>query len=237
MSIALILIEAQNDRRDDLASRLWLFVTSQANPRSGGATYGFFTTSFHPALGGRRVALVAVAESSMRQDLITRCARFALLIAVAGGVTLMLGPYQGAEHVFFLTDKEAHTLAFYLLTTLAFLAAPKMRKNDLAMAAVFLAAAVEASQGLTGRQGSGGDLLASALGAGMAWAAATAEGLRRRARKKVLNRRRRRATAVGAASADWGADGYAPSQQPADTPPVTVRARSRRPMAVHPLSR
>jgi hypothetical protein len=68
---------------------------------------------------------------------------------VAGALTaavLMLGPWPGLEQVFGLSDKAAHAIAFGGLLAVSFLAFPRMRRNDLAIAAVVLGASVEVAQ-------------------------------------------------------------------------------------------
>jgi hypothetical protein len=113
------------------------------------------------------------------QSRVVAGARLILVLGSAAVGTLLLGPFQGAERVFLLTDKEAHALAFYVLTTLSFVAAPRMRRNDLALAAFALGLASEFAQACVGRDAGVNDVLADGLGVLLAWAPAHAESLRR----------------------------------------------------------
>ncbi len=109
-------------------------------------------------------------------------------VLVAGALTaavLMLGPWPGLEQVFGLSDKAAHALAFGGLVAIAFVAFPRMRRNDLALAAVFLGASVELAQLFTAdRSSSFGDLFADAVGVGVVHLASHIEALRSQARKR-----------------------------------------------------
>ena len=125
----------------------------------------------------------------------TVLARAALVLGSATAAFLMLGPFQGAERLLLLSDKQAHAIAFFTLTSLSFLAAPRMRKMDLAFGALALGAAVEVAQLLVGRSGSVLDLSADAVGVFMAWAPAHFESIRRRSRGGVGERRAGRAGA------------------------------------------
>jgi hypothetical protein len=91
----------------------------------------------------------------------------------------MLGPFQGAERHFGLNDFAAHALAFYGLACLCFLAGPRLRRNDLALALVALGAAAEVAQGVVGRDASVHDVLADSLGVLAAWTPSRIETLRR----------------------------------------------------------
>ena len=109
-------------------------------------------------------------------------------VLVAGALTaavLMLGPWPGLEQVFGLSDKAAHAIAFGALVAVSFVAFPRMRRNDLALAAVLLGASVELAQLFTAdRSGSLGDLFADALGVGAVHLASHIEALRAQARKR-----------------------------------------------------
>jgi VanZ family protein len=133
---------------------------------------------------------------------ITLLARFFLVAGTVALVPLLLVPaLQGAEAAFGLTDKQAHGLAFYLVTVTSFVAFPRMRRNDLAIAAIALGAASEAAQLITGRDAGVGDLLADVIGVSLAWAPGMMDDVRRLARKhpgrtfaeiRAMDRRRRR---------------------------------------------
>lgn len=117
-------------------------------------------------------------------------ARLVLALGSTFVAIVLLGPFQGAEHALNLTDKQAHGLAFYIFTTVAFAAAPKVRWKELAMAALALAAASEIAQSLVGRDGSLGDVMADATGIVLATAPVAFMRIRRGARAQVQRRRR-----------------------------------------------
>ena len=104
--------------------------------------------------------------------------RLALGAAAAAGAVVLLGPFQGLEREFGLSDGAAHAMLFYLSTLGAFAAFPQRRRTDLALGMLALAALTEALQGLTGRSMSVGDLAADALGVAAAAAPALIERLR-----------------------------------------------------------
>ena len=95
---------------------------------------------------------------------IVAAARFTLLTGALAVVVLTLGPFQGAEGRFGLTDKEAHAIAFGGLLAVSFLAFPTMRRNDLTIAALVLGAAIEVAQAIAHRDGNVTDWLADAAG-------------------------------------------------------------------------
>lgn len=109
-------------------------------------------------------------------------------VLIAGALTaavLMLGPWPGLEQVFGLSDKAAHAIAFGGLVAVSFVAFPRMRRNDLALAAVMLGASVEVAQLFTAdRSASLADLGADALGVGVVYLSSQIEGLRKLARDK-----------------------------------------------------
>jgi VanZ family protein len=109
-------------------------------------------------------------------------------LLVGGALTasaLMLGPWPGLEQVFGLSDKAAHAIAFGALLAVSFLAFPRMRRNDLAAAAVMLGASIEVAQLFTAdRSASFGDLFADALGVGVIYLACHIEQLRALARQR-----------------------------------------------------
>ncbi len=88
-----------------------------------------------------------------------------LLLAFLVCAIGMVGPFQGVEKALVPWDKAAHFLAFYGLTILLFAAFPTRRRLDLVALSVFVGAAIEVAQILTGRDGEVGDLCADALGA------------------------------------------------------------------------
>lgn len=91
-----------------------------------------------------------------------------LLLALGGTVCIvgMVGPFQGVEEALIPWDKAAHFVAFYLLTSLLYVAFPRRRRVDLTVFAIFAGAAIEIAQGLSGRDMGVGDMFANALGAG-----------------------------------------------------------------------
>jgi VanZ family protein len=112
-------------------------------------------------------------------------ARAVLVIGALTAATLMLGPWPGLEQVFGLSDKAAHAIAFGGLVAVSFLAFPRMRRNDLALAAVLLGASVEVAQLFTAdRSGSISDLMADTAGVGVVYLASHIENLRALARKR-----------------------------------------------------
>jgi len=131
---------------------------------------------------------------------LTIAARAVLVMGSLAAAVLMLLPvFQGAEQYVGLTDKQAHALAFYAFTVCAFLAMPRMRRRDLALAVLAMGAAAEVAQIVTGRSASVIDLSADAVGVFAAWAPAQIEQMRRMARKypglslrqiRALDRRR-----------------------------------------------
>jgi len=112
---------------------------------------------------------------------------FARAWLLAGSLTaaaLMLGPFSTLETVVGLTDKEAHVLAFGGLCALSFMAFPRMRRSDLAIAALMLGASVEVAQLLTGRSASLTDLAADLGGIAFVYAVSQIEVLRALARSQ-----------------------------------------------------
>lgn len=99
---------------------------------------------------------------------IVRLARVGAAVSTLLLAFLMLGPFQGLEQAFGLSDKAAHAIAFFAATTGLFLIAPKWRRGDIALGAAAFGVAIEALQGLTGRSMSVTDVLADFLGIGVA---------------------------------------------------------------------
>ncbi|PZR36541.1 VanZ family protein [Caulobacter segnis] len=128
----------------------------------------------------------------------------ARLVLVAGSLAvavLTLGPFQGAEKIFGLTDKSAHAIAFGGLLAIAFLGFPRSRRSDLAIAALVLGAAIEVAQLFGHRSASISDWLADAAGVFAVYGASMIEQVRKAAREHghltfaqlaALDRRRRR---------------------------------------------
>lgn len=148
--------------------------------------------------------------------------RIATVLAAAALTGLMLGPFQGLEARLGFTDLQAHALAFFALTLLMFLVAPRWRRGDLAIAVLSFGVLVEMAQGLTGRSMSLADLAADALGVATALAPGLIEQFRRAVRMRPeqpvfstgpTDRRRRRSAdapspaSVGALGQHDGGDG------------------------------
>lgn len=98
-------------------------------------------------------------------------------------VVLMLGPYQGLEQSFGLTDKAAHALAFYVATLGLFLVAPTYRRDDLVLVVIAAAIVVEILQPFTGRTMSFSDVLAGLGGIMAAYLPGRIELIRHSARR------------------------------------------------------
>lgn len=111
-------------------------------------------------------------------------ARFTLLAGALTVAVLTLGPFQGAESHFGLTDKEAHAIAFGGLLAVSFLAFPRMRRNDLMIAALIMGAAIEVAQTIAGRDGNVADWLADAAGILTIYGASMIETVRKMAREQ-----------------------------------------------------
>ena len=112
-------------------------------------------------------------------------ARAVLIVGALTAATLMLGPWPGLERAFGLSDKAAHAIAFGGLVAVSFLAFPRMRRNDLAIAAILLGASVEVAQLFAaGRGGSIGDFVADIAGVGVIYVASHIENVRALARKR-----------------------------------------------------
>lgn len=99
---------------------------------------------------------------------IVRLARAGAAVSTLLLAFLMLGPFQGIEQAFGLSDKAAHAIAFFAATTGLFLIAPKWRRGDIALGAAGFGVLIELLQGLTGRSMSVTDVLADFLGIGVA---------------------------------------------------------------------
>lgn len=111
-------------------------------------------------------------------------ARVVLALGTLVAAVLMLGPFQGLEQAFGLTDTSAHAIAFGGLTALAFMAFPHMRRADLAAAALILGGAVEIAQLSGGRSASLIDWSSDACGILVVYGASLIEGGRKLAREQ-----------------------------------------------------
>lgn len=109
-------------------------------------------------------------------------ARAVLLFGSLAAAILMLGPFQGMEASFGLTDKSAHALAFGGLTAVSFAAFPRMRRWDLARAALLLGGAAEVAQMFGGRSASLADWGADAVGVMTVYGSSLIESARKMAR-------------------------------------------------------
>ncbi len=111
-------------------------------------------------------------------------ARAVLLLGSIVAAILMLGPFQGMEQMFNLSDKTAHALAFGGLTAISFLAFPGMRRADLVRTALVMGAAVEVVQMFdAGRSASVADWAADAVGIMTVYGSSLIEGVRKMARE------------------------------------------------------
>ncbi|MDI1365429.1 MAG: VanZ family protein [bacterium] len=109
-------------------------------------------------------------------------ARAVLLLGALTVAILTLGPFQGAEQIFGLTDKSAHAIAFGGLTALSFAAFPRMRRTDLARTVLILGGAVEVAQLFSGRSASLADWAADAVGVVTVYGSSLIESARKMAR-------------------------------------------------------
>ncbi len=111
-------------------------------------------------------------------------ARLTLGLGVTALAVLLLGPFQGAEHLINLDDKSAHALAFACITVTAFVAFPRLRRWDMALALIALGGALEVAQTLAGRDGEIGDLVADSIGCLAIYLPSKIENLRALARER-----------------------------------------------------
>lgn len=109
-------------------------------------------------------------------------ARAVLVLGALTAATLMLGPFQGMESMFGLTDKSAHAIAFGGLTAVSFAAFPRMRRSDLARAALILCGAAEVAQMFGGRSASLADWGCDAVGVLTVYGSSLIESARKMAR-------------------------------------------------------
>jgi hypothetical protein len=158
----------------------------------------------------------------MTPNHVVNTARAVLTVGSVTAAILMLGPWAGLEETLGMSDKVAHAVAFGSLVAISFLAFPRMRRNDLAAAAVLLGASVEIAQLFTpDRTASFDDLFADAVGVTLVYAISHIEQLRAMARKqgsasfseiKAQNRRRRRRRAAAIQDAAMAGDTGHPRQ-------------------------
>lgn len=106
------------------------------------------------------------------------CGRLALVVGLPIGLLLMLGSFQGAEHAFGLNDKAAHAIAFGCATLVLFVAMPRSRRGELALATLALGALVEVIQGVVGRDADIFDVGADLAGIGVVYLLTKVETLR-----------------------------------------------------------
>lgn len=111
-----------------------------------------------------------------------RIIQLVFALGLIGVSVLMLGPFQGMEEHLGLSDKEAHAMAFYTLTTGLFLCAPRSRRTDLALAVFGFGALIEIVQGAVGRSMSLWDLMADGAGVAAALLPGIVERLRHHVR-------------------------------------------------------
>jgi len=90
--------------------------------------------------------------------------RLGTVLALLGLTVLLLGPFQGLVHVFQVSEREAHALAFFGVTLALFATLPRWRRTDLALVALSFATLTEIGQSLTGRSMSLTDLAWDGIG-------------------------------------------------------------------------
>lgn len=162
------------------------------------------------------MASLAIARQTvLTPHRILQLLRAAIVFAVLGLLVLTLGPFEGLEARFGLSDGLAHAVAFYGLTLLAFAVAPRTRRTDLAVWVLAFGLVIELAQGLVGRSLSLMDLLADAAGVGVATVPALIERFRDAARRRpyltfaAIRERDRRGRSRGS-------QGFAPRNRSAD---------------------
>lgn len=90
--------------------------------------------------------------------------RIAFFLVILLLITALLGPFQGVEREFGLEDTQAHIIAFYVLGVMALIALPTVRKSDIFIFAIGLAALTELVQAVVGRSASFVDWGANMIG-------------------------------------------------------------------------
>jgi len=124
-------------------------------------------------------------------------ARLICCVAFLTVAVLVFGPFGGAEEKFGLTDKEAHALAFFGLTSLSLLAMPRLRKLDVAICLVGIGGLIEIIQSLIGRDGDIMDWLADSIGISLSVVPMYFEWIRQAARGEKTHHPRRRRSDTG----------------------------------------
>jgi len=148
-------------------------------------------------------------------------ARAVLVFGAVTAAILMLGPFQGMEAVLGLTDKSAHAIAFGGLTAVSFAAFPRMRRSDLARAALILGGAAEVAQMFGGRTASLADWAADAVGIVTVYGSSLIESARKMAREhgavpfsaiEAMDRRAVRNTAKAVITPTVASEGEQPAR-------------------------
>jgi hypothetical protein len=106
-------------------------------------------------------------RSGIRMSRLLRLVAVAILVV---SLTLMLGPFGGAEASSGVSDKVAHFLVFGLILWSFGVLFPRLPRLWAAVAAVALGGAVEVVQGMVGRDADWLDLAADAAGIAVALA-------------------------------------------------------------------
>lgn len=104
----------------------------------------------------------------------THLLRLAAVAILVVSLTLMIGPFGNVEAASGVWDKGAHFVVFGLILWSLGVLFRALPRTAAALLALALGGAVEVVQGFVGRDASWGDLLADALGIGVAlllWAA------------------------------------------------------------------
>ena len=103
-----------------------------------------------------------------------------------GGLALavgLAGPFQGPGSLADVMGPEGRFAAWFVMSILAFLSAPRVRRNDIALYAVALAAALELLRGAVGEGALVSNVVFEAVGVLFAWMPSAAETLRHAARR------------------------------------------------------
>ena len=98
----------------------------------------------------------------------TRLLRLTAVAILLVSLTLMIGPFGGAEAASGVWDKGAHFVVFGLILWSFGVLLRRLPRLTAAALAILLGGLVEIVQGLVGRDASWGDLLADGLGVGVA---------------------------------------------------------------------
>lgn len=125
----------------------------------------------------------AFPSLATRAGKITLAVRACLVVLTLSVCVLVFGPFSGGEARFGLTDKEAHSLAFFTLTAFGLAALPRVRKWDVALMALALGGLIEVIQPFVGRNGSIVDWMADSLGVALCIAPLVVQDLRIRMRQ------------------------------------------------------